>query len=736
MAKQIVIDYTSQPATDGTGFAYSITVDGFDILYNTGESECGIEYIPLGDVPANINELAVGANLEETIQITLSYLRTVFISDLISYEAVDNTITVLVNADATIIFDETVNANIELSQSNVEPSESNLIYFLNFDVYRLNIFKENYLGNASEIFGSFTLKKSTAETILEPIRGTGLELSLEANPDLTFDEFLINDEFTYKTELLKNGNLIFKGYIKPDGVQQSYVNDEWLINVESVDGLGLLKDLSFVQDNGTQFTGKMSMYDIIKGCLDRTRLEMDINTSINIEYVGYTGSNILKDVFLDASRFIKDSNDTVIMNCNEVLTSVLNLFSGVITQQDGQWWIYRPNDLVLNGFTTFINQTTDAVFTKNLNAVLGSQIDNYYPHHCNNNQQIEVKGAISAYRINYEYGFLEGFIGNSDLDHNSDLEFDDWTVNPSLPANILLYDPLDSSGALIKSEEKTFPISLTEVMTSVAVESFQDTQLTFRTKVQTTWLKHDFYFKIYTSDGYYLNTNNEWEVGEDLNTYRKVTCGKNLNIATFNVTFELLMPPLPNDCDVFVTICRPQRDTSILVQNGRSEVTYVQITDDTLSRQGIVGEFHTVTRFDPPSSITKENQTVFNGDGGELLIGSIFKDDLITPTTQWTRVGKSEALPILGISAMDDLRIQSSPVQIFSGDVLGEIPYMSVVTINKITGIFMPIEWAFDFKTKILSLKLMQFYNFDLADILYEVSPDYGNSTVKPTIRG
>jgi len=102
----------------------------------------------------------------------------------------------------------------------------------------------------------------------------------EANQALTFDEFVLADEFTYKTELLKNGVVIFEGYIKPDGIQQSYVNDEWLINIESTDGLGALKDLSFVQANGLHFTGKMSFYDIIKGCLDRTHLSMDINTSI------------------------------------------------------------------------------------------------------------------------------------------------------------------------------------------------------------------------------------------------------------------------------------------------------------------------------------------------------------------------------------------------------------------------------------------------------------------------
>mgnify|MGYP000968840045 CR=1 FL=1 len=391
MAKKITIDFSAQPVV-GFGFSYVVEVDGYELFYSVGISELTTIYIANGDTPSGINEIALGTTLEETIQRTYDLLINNYVNGYITYSIVDNTIEVLINADADVIINVDINENITAVTTDVEPSTLNLIYYIIYGDYVLNIYKENYLGISTEIHGSFTLKKSSVENILDPIRGTGLELSLEANSGLTFDEFLLSDEFTYKTELLKNGYVIFEGYIKPDGVQQSYVLDQWLINIESVDGLGLLKDLSFVQTNGTHFTGKMSFFEIIEACLNRTRLTLDINTSINIEYEGYTGDNILKDVYVNSERFIKSGNDIVIMDCNEVLTSVLNLFSGVITQQDGKWWVYRPNDLEFNGFTTFINQTTNQTFTKNLNAVLGSQINNFYPHHCDANQQIEVRG--------------------------------------------------------------------------------------------------------------------------------------------------------------------------------------------------------------------------------------------------------------------------------------------------------------------------------------------------------
>ena len=86
---------------------------------------------------------------------------------------------------------------------------------------------------------------------------------------------------------------------------------------------------------------------------------------------------------------------------------------------------------------------------------------------------------------------------------------------------------------------------------------------------------------------------------------------------------------------------------------------------------------------------------------------------------------------------MDDLRIQASPIKLFSGSILGEIPYMSVVTIDNVVGLFMFVDYNYDYKTKVSSgIKLLEFYNSDLADIDYSISPDYGNSTIKPTIKG
>jgi len=365
MAKKIIIAFNAQPTTLTVGWEYSISINGFLITYSNTLTASTVLYMPYGYTITDPIELAIGSDLNETINKTLSYLQTYFVNGYISYSRVNNTIEVRIEADAVINISEIVNPSLELTTEDIEPDSLNLKYFLIYGDYRLNIYKKNYLGTSSEIRGSMVLTKGSVDTILETIRGSGLNLSLEAKSGLTFDEFILEDEFTYKTELLKSNQIIFNGYIKPDGVQQSYVADEWLVNITSTDGLGALKDLSFVQTNGLPFKDKLSMYEVIKGCLDRTRLSMTINTCVDVFYLDYDGENTLKDTYINSERFIKDINDNVIMDCNEVLNSILNLFSAVVTQQDGQWWVYRPNDIG-NGIITFINNDTNETFVKNI----------------------------------------------------------------------------------------------------------------------------------------------------------------------------------------------------------------------------------------------------------------------------------------------------------------------------------------------------------------------------------
>ena len=87
------------------------------------------------------------------------------------------------------------------------------------------------------------------------------------------------------------------------------------------------------------------------------------------------------------------------------------------------------------------------------------------------------------------------------------------------------------------------------------------------------------------------------------------------------------------------------------------------------------------------------------------------------------------------IAAEEELRIQQKPMIDFFGDIKGEMPYLSAITINNIQGKFMPIEWDYDTKMNVCKVRYLELYSEELDDIDYVFTFDYGN-TVKPTIKG
>jgi len=458
MAKKIIIQYSANPVI-GAGFAYNIYVNLGLITYQLGFSTLNVDYIDSG---TNIfpDKIDIQSSLTNTIANTVDFLRQNYTYQNITYSIVDNTIEVLINHD-TVSIDlyEPPNTNISISIFDVPTETSNLIYYFQYknivgDDYLCGIYKKNYNGLATQVQGKAVLEKGAIKDHLDPIRGTGLSLELEASTNLSFEDLYTENEQDYMVRLFKNNKTLFVGFLKPDGIFQSFVRDNWIITLDCVDGLGALSNLSFVKSNGLYFIGKMKALDIVYYCLKRSGIELKLNVSINVFYEGLTidsTTDILNNIYMNADRFYKNDGKTgtdgTVMSCEEVLKSVLDVFCACITQQDGEWYIFKPNELYLNQYVEFkrydINNFYLGNVTKNLNKNLGSQIDNFYPHHCNENQQIEIKGGVSAFRLGYKYGYVSSLLSNPKLVHDSGLNYDGWTV---LYAPALINDPTSDNG--------------------------------------------------------------------------------------------------------------------------------------------------------------------------------------------------------------------------------------------------------------------------------------------------
>lgn len=737
--KKIILAFTD-PIQNGTGFNiyYEIQINGVQLFYNNGLDALTLSYNNTGD--SSPFEIQQEATLSETIDKTLNWLNTHFANTYISYLRVNNTIEVSINSDnANVPVFTTMNTGIAVTVDLFNTDTENtrkLKYFFQYknianDDYRFEIYQVGWNGGTTEISGRATISKVPIKEHLEPIRGTEISVDLAADTSLTLQDLYSQNELDFPVKFYRNGKLIFNGYLNPDGVFESFTRDVWVITLGCVDGLGAIDNLSFVKENGLHFVGKLSAQEIVYNCLRRTGIDLKINTSIELFYEGYadvSNENILENIRLNSDRFVKRDKDTI-MSCGDVLRSVLNLFNAAITQEDGEWWVYRPNDL-MTGYAEFKKYNIENVFiqklTKNLNKPLGSQIDNFYPHHCNGNQRKQIKGSVSAHRINYKYGFLSGSLPNSELFHSPSLVYPNWTVDPTaISSGILQKDPLDDTGVFCKTTDlgfkqklitsNPFPLDLGDTikLTANLISYNPDAGTLFYVKIKIG----SFVYK-----GGLGNGESKWitDTGGDQDAFFLSAGAIDLQIA-----------PIPIAGNLTIELYGVTRIGGPVYTMAKYENVNIIRTID---GNNIVGEFHTVQRSAKISSEVKDTKEIFNGDNNDTLFaGAIFKADGTSLTSLWFRKNYVEAKPILRICAEDVLRINQRPLQIFSGGVYGFIPYLSVVAINNLDGVFMPIEYNYNTFSNIGEIKFLQLLSGDIPDITYKYTFDYGE-TVKPTI--
>lgn len=747
MAKKIVINFTANPIpgtliSPSKGINYQIFVNGTVLPYNSGLEWVNIEFVPYGTVGYNPQYIIeVQPALAQTIQAVIAFLNSRCVHPNIVYSIVGNTIEVLFNvSDYTVVNFGVSNVNIIQTAFTVADDELlNLRYFFQYknivgDEYICRMYKKQYTGESLEIHGTATIEKSPAKDHLDPIRGTGLSLELEANLNLTLEDLYTENEQDFMVKLYKNNKLIFRGFLNPEGVFQSFTRDSWIITLDVVDGLGALNNLSFVDPTGFPFTGKMKAIDIVYYCLLRSGIALPINVSINTFYDGLAideTTEILNKISLNSDRFQKIDNDTI-MSCDEVLRSVLDLFSACITQEDGEWYIYKPNELFNIQNVVFKKYNIDNIYVANITLKtqkqLGSHIDNFYPHHCGGDQNIQIKGSVSAFRINYKYGFVNGLLQNKRFIHTG-LSYDGWTINPTY-SYFIITDPTDNKGLKMHPLLDASTVKL--IASSNSVPLLIDDVISFNLTTKANGSAF-FYFQVKLGS-YYMKQDGSWTNTETYiltdTAWNDPSSGGSI-IKVYNFTSA----PIPVNGNISVNIYSPRQGIFGSSPNNAT-VTEIYSLDIVPVQPATneVGEFHTVQRQIRTSSNVKETKSIFNGDNAGLIyLGAIFKEDGVTPTTTWSRKGNFESFPVLRIAAEEELRISQKPLKIFKGSAYGQLPFLSVVEIIGVNDKFMAIEYSYDTMTNIMRCKYLELFSAEITDILYKFTYDYG-SVVKPTI--
>ena len=594
------------------------------------------------------------------------------------------------------------------------------------DVYLFEIYENGFEGEPVEIHGYVNHDYATRKDLVQPTVASSLDVSLEADENLTLQDLYTEEESKFKCSLKRNEHVIFYGILKPDGIWEDFVSNRWEISMDAMDGLSILKDLSFVKDDGTFYGGKITQFEALKQCLHRIGYDLPINISKDLPvYDGFVGaSSILSAVQMNADRFYQDAQKNNIMDCEAVLKSILEPYSATVVQMNGEWWVFRAIDVKNEmHFHKYDGETvTDNIWNAELN--IGSHIDQYEIFHCNANQKKSITASAQAFRVNYKYGTVKNTVTNPNLEVNPDLSSDGWIFNQ---LNDFVTAQPDGSGIMWSPNSQTDDLWIIELNQSVVLAKMESITLSLGVRTVCSDPMISIGISVYLATENFVYNYDRWEPKTDtipLSSKGISTFGDSDMIVKFD--FE----QIPETSPIFLQIWVGSYPPDTVYDDVPYQVYFdsIEISPSESSKSIFKGEFHTAQRLTRISSVTKADKTVSVGDSlSDIYLGTLYKADG-SPTEFWNGTIK----PLLQLMVEDALRIAPRPMYFFEGDVFGYYPYLVNILINNVQGKYQVSKYSFDTRKNINKANFSEFDKVDLVqgtDYRYEFDYDYGNET-------
>lgn len=634
-----------------------------------------------------------------------------------------------------------------VTDSDEEPNvehEYLLKYFIRRDRYRLDIYQSMPIPSTLtpiEINGSVEINYQERKDIFEPIIASNLRLKLEADLNLTFSDLYSEEEKKYKTILTHDGETRFIGFLKPDGIIEDWVSDKWQLDIVAIDGLSTLKNLYFSNENGTMVLSKMSILDVIVICLNKTGLILPLNISVGIFYEDFEfESTIFESVKINTERFFKGESEP--MDCDSVLSSILNIFNATLIMHNGEWYISRNIDMteevIYSRFENGIN--TDVISLFPLKKI-GSEIngtDNIDAFHVNENQRKSIEPSVQAYRVYYEYGGAKTIFANPELKlEGSGLDIPGWTVYTA-PDNKVYRN---ESGYGLRSTTWWFDINNVPPLLSfnqsiyINAGAVFNLSINFSNESKNPLSSFGLRFALGVGD-HWLRDDGSWAVGSGATVYVDNTNGVVFNPP--NSVFEgkgvanysaQIKAPTSGNLNIIIYRDTDPNHVNSGATGGDFRIFSIFLTGT--AEGDIKGRVYTGNRTKNISTVTKSNNTVYNGDSvSDLFVGTLYKADFDTPTQYWFRAGKTEQKEVLEINAEDNLRLSPRPMIIMEGDLYNYVPYLSFMQISGFENKkFQFKSYSYDFDSNIIRSVLKEYSSDYLptSDFNVEIRDNFGD---------
>ena len=290
-----------------------------------------------------------------------------------------------------------------------------------------------------------------------------------------------------------------------------------------------------------------------------------------------------------------------------------------------------------NGVTTGVQEAPNRI------KLLGSQINGYYPHHANANQQKYYNVSLGAYKVIYEYGLVKSIVLNKNVYFNNDQgDIDYWEItdNDFQISSQFQFDFIDSNppgypnGYYIGN---MFPTTQYNDFLALKTTTNQRVQENISLEINISGAIGPTNTLITIGQFVQIKLIGDLGAVYYLKQVRRTVRG---SVNDLPWTFEGTTSATPIEGDISVHFYLPQWF------NTQGPTTYIKITDVNIRQpdNGIKGESHTATRgkeeleYRTVTAVVEDDGNIYVGDNPltDVYVGGI-EDAKTDNTLRWSK---------------------------------------------------------------------------------------------------
>lgn len=521
--------------------------------------------------------------------------------------------------------------------------------------------------------------ENIGDDVLKPIRASFCEFGIIITDTGVFspEDLYTENDRTYKVIVQKAGSDYWLGWYIPDITQLPYQATPYEARFKATDGLSGLSAIRY-DNNGSDYTGKQTMLDVIGNCLNKISLGINIRTGVNVyeTAMATTASDDPLDLCQGNVDRFRETNGENLFSY-DVLEGVLRMFTAIVFQKDGVWHVYRINEMVSNSIRTRLYNSSlvyQSASTIDLDFdIANSGADAGY---INADQFITIRRGEKEVKVYYEYGFNASLLTGGNFATWNGTDFNDWTRNGGITISQAgTGTVLDPYKCNIDGSSTSSAASDTVYLEHDSISVNADEVLTFSgffENFECFGLKAMLFLDTGTTDYWWNGTT--WATSAAFfvvsNIYRDRTTGDILPQGTFK-QFSETTDAVPLAGNLKVRLYRPSPVTPPL---GGENIDIWQlslsVSEPGQDSQNAIGEIHQFKQNGTYTSKYDYDKIFFGDSVFDSRLGTLFLTDIgETPTATWARFGVTEAFPLLRILVQSIANIYQSPRRMFEGSI-------------------------------------------------------------------